>query len=77
MSQTEKRDVEIIMRVDADIIKTIMTVTDENAQSGVTDEGIAKAAQAMIKEGKEVQFYMEALMPANRTRLLEIAKVMN
>lgn len=76
MSQTEKRDVETIMRIDADIIKTIMTVTDENAPLGVSDESVVKAAQTMISEGKGVQFCMEALLPVNRARLLEIAKVM-
>jgi hypothetical protein len=77
ISQSEKRDPESVMRIDADIIKTIMTITDENAQSGVTDESVYKAAQAMITDGKGVQFFMEALMSANRARLLEIAKVMN
>ncbi|MFH1054819.1 MAG: hypothetical protein V1744_01860 [Candidatus Altiarchaeota archaeon] len=75
ISQFEKTSVESVMKVDSDVIRTIMTIADENMQSGVTDESVCKACEAIIREGSQVQYYMEALMPEHRERLLGLARV--
>lgn len=75
LSRREKRDVDSVMKSEADVIGYVMTVADENAGEGVTDEAVCQAVEAMISNGiGQVQFYREALMPANREALLRIAK---
>jgi len=77
LSGPQKKNVDSVMTTESDIIDLIMTITDENKSSGATDESICKAAQAMLSEGRDVQFFMEALLPDNRARLLELARAFN
>lgn len=75
LSRWEKREVERVMKSEADIIDTIMKITDQYASEGVTDEKICKASEAMIRNGtKGMQFFAEALSPDNRDILIQTAK---
>ena len=75
LSSWEKRDVASVRRTEGDIIGAVIKAADDNRLSGVTDEAVCKACEAMIREGAGVQFYMEALLPEHRERLIELAKV--
>jgi len=75
LSAWEKKDPATIVRTDGDVIDLIMKVVDENRESGVTDEGVCKACETMIKQGLNgVQYCREALISPNREDLLRIAK---
>jgi hypothetical protein len=75
LSQREKTNPDRIMRTETDIIKRIMTITDENKALNLTDESVCKAAETLIKNVTNgIQFYGEALSTQNRELLIQTAK---
>jgi hypothetical protein len=74
LSRYEGRDVDSVMKTEGDVIEAIMSVVDDNMALGLTDEGVCKACESMIREEEGVQFYMEALLPEHRASLLDRVK---
>ncbi len=72
LSQWEGRDVDSVMRTEADVIDSIMAVADEDRD--VSDEAVCRACKALVDGESEVQFVKEALMPEHRSALLEQAR---
>lgn len=67
-------DEKSILAAEADLIDSIIQVTDEMRHIGVTDESIINAIWKLMEEDTSIEFPMEALMKAHRERLLELAK---
>jgi hypothetical protein len=70
-SQNQGKNPDYYLRAEHDIIAKIMTVTDEQKHTGVTDEKVITAIQQMIEDDKNIQFPMEALLPDKREELLK------
>jgi hypothetical protein len=74
LSRWEKRDIDNIIKTEADIIGEVMIVTDENRDKNLTDAAVCLAIEAMIKSAVNgVLFPREALTPANRDELVRMA----
>jgi outer membrane biosynthesis protein TonB len=77
LSRREKRSVESVMKTEQDIITGVMSVADENADTGMTDETVYKACETIIEDKiSGIQYFREALIPENREKLLSVAKLL-
>ena len=74
LSDWEDRTPEKIMQTEMDVIKKIMSITDENLGEGLTDSAVTIAAEKLVSdEFHEASFHLEALREDHRGELLKRA----
>ena len=71
IADMQNRPVDAVLVSEGDIIHSVIRISDENPEGGISDSMVLSACKKLIDGQNDISFIKEALMSENRKMLMQ------